>query len=74
LFTALYLYLFADMIEMYVHCIVMYQPNKSSEDPSTLLQQMVPESYLKLNQDVLSKAAEIRKSKTAPILTLTEFW
>ncbi|XP_065896958.1 leucine-rich repeat serine/threonine-protein kinase 1-like isoform X2 [Dysidea avara] len=52
---------------------MVYQPNKSPEDPSALLQQMIPVSYLELNQDVLSKAADMRKSKTVPVLSLDEF-
>ena len=57
-----------------MHTIVAYQPKKSPDDPSALLQQMVPESYLELEQDILTKAAEMRASNTVPVLGLREFW
>jgi len=53
---------------------VVYQPNQSPDDPSALLQQLVPKSYLELEQDILTKAAEMRMSNTVPVLQLKEFW
>jgi len=57
-----------------MYALVVYQPNKSPGDPSALLQQMVPQSYLELEQDILSKAAEMRVSNTVPVLGLQNFW
>jgi len=57
-----------------LYTIVVYQPNQSPDDPSALLQQLIPKSYLELEQDILTKAAEMRMSNTVPVLQLKEFW
>ena len=52
---------------------VAYQPKKSSEDPSALLNQLIPQSYIDLEEAVLSKAAKMIHAKEIPILTEKEF-
>ena len=52
---------------------MVYQPAKESEDPSALLNQLIPQTYIDLEEAVQSKAAEIRLTKTLPILTQADF-
>ena len=59
---------------LFFYTIAVYQPSKSPEDSNALLQQMIPESFLDLEQDIITKAAEMRVSNNIPVITVTDFW
>ena len=52
---------------------VAYDPLKAPEDPSALLNQLIPQSYINLEEAVQSKAAKMMLAKEIPILTQKEF-
>ena len=52
---------------------MVYQPLKKLEDPSALLNQLIPQSYIDLEEAVQSKATEMKLAKEIPILTQAEF-
>ena len=52
---------------------MVYQPLTTPEDSSALLNQLIPQSYIDLEEAVQAKAAEMRHAKEVPILTQEEF-
>ena len=61
------------IITCYDSLVVTYLPEKSPEDQSALLNQLIPQSYIDLEEAVQSKAAKMMLAKEIPILTQNEF-
>ena len=61
------------MYIFYLHIVVVYQPLTAPEDPSALLNQLIPQSYIDLGEAVEAKAAKMRSAKEVPVLTQKEF-
>ena len=52
---------------------MVYDPKKFPDDPSALLNQQIPQSYIDLEEAVQSKATKMTYAKEIPILTQNEF-
>ena len=65
--------IFTWWVTYYDSLVVTYLPEKSPDDPSALLNQLIPQSYIDLEEAVQTKAAKMMIAKEIPILTEKEF-
>ena len=52
---------------------MVYKPNETVNNPDSLLQQLVPESYVVLQKSIKAKAAELKANSMPPIQNKEEF-
>ena len=64
-----------NLLASYV-CVVLpvtLKPGKPQDDPDALLQQYIPQSYLRLQNEVEKKVLEMKKDNLAPMMNKKDY-